>query len=186
MLKPETKAEIASMVRSGFYPRERLYEIFTEEMYAPDELNAAEVSSELDAQFAEYEQEKLTYPTPTDCDRLDDAFRLMNESGVVAIQNAGYTQSDGFEDVSEVYNQHPNKESVLGYCFYHGQDLERAVNGDGLYFAFGPVNPADEQTVGVDVGNVVREALENSGLPVEWDGTFENRLRIPKLKWQKR
>ncbi|MFK7766753.1 MAG: hypothetical protein AB8B55_05990 [Mariniblastus sp.] len=186
MLEPETKAEIALMVRSGFYSRDRLFEIFTEESYAPDELAPGEVSTELDAQFAQYDQEKQSYPGTTDCDRLDDAFRLMNERGVVAIQNAGYTQSDGFEDVGEAYNQHPNKETVLGYCFYHGQDLERAVSGDGLFFAFGPVNPADEQTVGVDVGNIVRNALENSGLSVEWDGTFEYRLRVPKLNWQKR
>jgi hypothetical protein len=186
MLEPGIKSEIASMVRSGFYSRERLYEVFTEEMYAPDELKPAEVSSELDAQFTQYELEKQLYPSTTDCDRLDDAFRLMNQRGVVAIQNAGYTQSDGFEDVGEAYSQHSNKESVLGYCFYHGQDLERAVNGEGLYFAFGPVNPEDERTVGVDVGNIVRESLENSGLLVEWDGTFENRLRVPKLNWQKR
>ncbi|WP_145390911.1 DUF6891 domain-containing protein [Stieleria neptunia] len=186
MLEPETKSEIAAMVRSGFYSRDRLLEIFTEEMYAPNELDPAEVSSELDAQFTQYEEEKQSYPPTTDCDRLDAAFKMMNERGVVAIQNAGYTQSDGFEDVGESYNQHPNKESVLGYCFYHGQDLERAVNGEGLYFAFGPVDPAVEQTVGIEVGNIVRDSLESNGLAVEWDGTFENRLRVPKLNWQKR
>jgi len=186
MLTDATKSEIASMVRSGFYDRERLIVVFTEEMYASGELDSDDVISTIDSQFAEYVQEKLAYPETTDCDRLDTAFGQMNERGVIAIQNAGYTQSDGFEDVGEVYNQHANKESILGYCFYHGQDLERAVSGDGLYFAFGPVDPAGEQTVGLDVGRIVKEELENAGLPVDWDGTFENRLKIPKLIWQKR
>ena len=186
MLNAETKAEIAALVRSGFHSREKIYEVFTEEMYAPGELDPAEVSSELDEQFAQYELEKQAYPSTTDCDRLDNAFRLMNERGVVAVQNAGYTQSDGFEEVGAAYNQLADRESVIGYCFYHGQDLERAVNGQGLHFAFGPVNPADEQTIGVEVGKIVRDTLENNGLAVDWDGTFENRLSVPALKWQKR
>ena len=186
MLATETQAEIASMVRSGFYDRERLIEVFTEEMYAPGELDTNDVVSALDAQFAAYEEEKLAYPATTDCDRLDAAFARINERGVIAIQNAGYTQSDGYDDVGETYSQHANKESILGYCFYHGQDLERAINGDGLYFAFGPVDPANEQTIGLNVGNIVREELESAGLPVDWNGTFENRLKVPRLNWQKR
>lgn len=186
MLETDTQSEIAAMVRSGFYDRERLIEIFTEEMYPPGELDSNDVASSIDAQFAEYAREKLTYPPTTDCDRLDTAFEDMNERGVIALQNAGYTQSEGFDDVGEVYSQHPDKESILGYCFYHGQDLQRAISGGGLFFAFGPVDPADEQTIGIKVGTVVRAALEQAGLSVDWDGTFEKRLSVPKLDWQKR
>ncbi|MEM8671383.1 MAG: hypothetical protein AAGG48_27935 [Planctomycetota bacterium] len=186
MIPSDVKAEIASLVRSGFYDRDRLIQVFTEEMYEPGELNAREVTAEIDTQCVQYETEKQSYPDTTDCERLDRAFEKMNDRGVLALQNAGYTQSDGFEDVGEVYLQHPDQASIIGYCFYHGQDLQRAVNGGGLYFAFGPVDPVDEQTVGIDVGNIVREELKNAGLSVEWDGTFEQRLGVPKVKWQKR
>jgi len=186
MLEPDTQAEIASMVRTGFYARERLIQVFTEELYAPGDLDVNDVLSAIDVQFTEYKQEKLTYPTTTDCDRLDAAFTNMNERGVIATQNAGYTQSDGYDDVRDIYSQHVNKESIIGYCFYHGQDLERAVNGNGLYFAFGPIDPSKEHTVGVDVGNIVSEALEQAGLTVDWDGPFEKRLSVPKLNWQRR
>ena len=185
MLEAKTQAEIAAMVRSGFYNRERLIKIFTEEIYAPDELNLNDVAVSIDTNFAEYEKEKREYPTTTDCDRLDTAFARMNERGVIAVQNAGYTQSDGYEDVGAVYSEHPDKERILGYCFYHGQDLERAINGGSLYFAFGPVDPAEEQTIGVEVGTIIRKELERAGLAVDWDGTFENRLSISKLNWQK-
>ncbi len=186
MLEAETLTEIASMVRSGFYDRERLIEVFTEEMYAPGELEPNEVASAIDEQFSAYEQEKLSYPTTTDCDRLDAAFAKMNEQRVIAIQNAGYTQSDGYDDVYEIYAQHTDKGSTLGYCYYHGQDLERAVNGGGLFLSFGPISPTDEQTIGIEVGNIVRDALKQAGLSVDWNGTFEQRLSIPKLNWQKR
>lgn len=45
MLEPETKSEIASMVRSGFYDRDRLIEVFTEEMYALGKLDVSDVAS---------------------------------------------------------------------------------------------------------------------------------------------
>lgn len=186
MLEIETQSEIASMVRSGFYNRERLIEVFTEEMYAPGELEPNDVASVIDAQLSKYEQEKLAYPAITDCDRLDAAFEKMNEQRVIAIQNAGYTQSDGYDDVGERYAQHVDKKSILGYCFYHGQDLERAVDGGGLFFAFGPIAPTEEQTIGIEVGNIVRDALEQTGLSVNWNGTFEKRLSVPTLNWQKR
>ena len=58
----------------------------------------------------------------------------------------GYTQSDGHSDVSEAYQELENKSKILGYCFYHGQDLERAVLGEGLFLTFGTIDPnADKQ-----------------------------------------
>ena len=186
MLEPETKLDISSMVRTGFYDRDRLIEVFTEEMYAPGELDSNDVVSTIDSEFVLYEEEKLSYPATTDCDRLDTAFNNINERGVIALQNAGYTQSDGYEDINDALSDHPNSKSIIGYCFYHCQDLERAVNGGGLYFAFGPIDPAKEQTDGLKVGEIVRDELVNAGLLVDWDGTFEKRLSVPNLKWQKR
>jgi hypothetical protein len=74
MLEEETQAEIACLVRSGYYDRDRLIEVFTEEMYEPGELDGDDVISAIDAQFTQYELEKLSYPAITDCDRLDTAF----------------------------------------------------------------------------------------------------------------
>jgi len=186
MLDSEIKREIASMVRLGFDDHDRILQVFSEELYSPGELDQTELDSELKAQFREYEQEKLGYPDVTDCDRLDTAFSKMIDRGIIAIQNAGYTQSDGYDDVRDLYSQHKEKKSVLGYCFYHGQDLERAASSGELFLAFGPIDPAEEQTIGITVGNIIRKELENVELPVKWDGTFENRLSIAKLIWQKR
>ncbi len=110
----------------------------------------------------------------------------MNKRGIIALQNAGYTQGDGYDDFLDAYDNHPNRSSVIGYCYYHGQDLERAVTGDGLFLAFGPLDPKDEETKGPEIGNTVREELERAGLCVDWDGTFTNRLSVPDLVWQRR
>jgi hypothetical protein len=173
-------------VRAGFYSRKRVVEILCEEMYPPGELNTEEVSAAVDEELANYEAKKRTWPEVTDCDRLNAAFDAMNRRGIIALQNVGNTQSDGHEDFRAALKKHPRRSDVIGYCFYHSQDLERAIRGGGLFLAFGPVDPRDEEIRGREIGKLVREELERAGLKVEWDGTFAKRMRIPQLVWQRR
>ncbi|MFB2981849.1 hypothetical protein [Microseira sp. BLCC-F43] len=49
----------------------------------------------------------------------------------IVLHNAGYTMTDGFSDVDGVIYER-DRENVKGYCFYHWQNLEGAVKGDGL------------------------------------------------------
>jgi hypothetical protein len=161
-------------------------EIFCEERYAPGELDPEDVSAAIDEELTKYESEKRTWPDVTDCDRLNAAFAAMNKRGIIALQNAGYTQSDGYEDFRAALKQHRRRPAVVGYCFYHGQDVERAIRGEGLFLAFGPVDPRDEKVKGPEIGKMVREELERAGLQVEWDGTFATRMRVPRLVWQRR
>jgi hypothetical protein len=186
MLAPNVAQEISGFVRSGFYGKPELMGIFCEELYTPGELHPEAVSAAIDTAIADWEAEKGTWPAVTDCDRLDSAFAALNQRGVIALQNAGYTQSDGYDDFREAYGEHPNPKSVRGYCFYHGQDLQGAVHGKGLFLAFGPADPKDETTGGTEVGNMVREELERVGLTVEWDGTFDKRIQLPEFVWQRR
>lgn len=123
------------------------------------------------------------WPRTTHCDRLDAAFSALNSDGIIALQNAGYTMSDGHSDVAEVLRQE-GREGVQGYCFYHGQDLERAVVGEGLMLAFGDLDNNKEQKT--RVGWLVKEALENIGFVVEWNGDPEERLIIPQFDWKRR
>jgi len=185
-LKPETLSEIAALVRGGFEERDRIVEIFCEEMYEPGELDSADVQAAVEQAFSSLEAEKATWPEVTDCDKLDAAFSALAKQGVIALQNAGYTQSDGYDDVRQEYRAHPRRETVIGYCFYHGQDLERAVHGDGLYLAFGPIDPKKEAAEGPRIGALVAEQLRSQGFDVQWDGTFNQRIHIKNLDWKRR
>lgn len=186
MLSAETKEEIALLVRTAFYGKDRMLEILCEEMHEPGELDPNEVSIAIEAELAKLSAEQKSWPKVTDCDRLEAAFAALEKRGVIALHNAGYTQSDGHDDFREAYSRNPNKSSIVGYCFYHGQDVERAIHGGGLYFAFGPVDSSQEKIGGPVVGKIVREELERSGLQVDWDGTFATRLNVPKFNWQRR
>jgi hypothetical protein len=185
-LNPETLREIDGLVRGGFEERARIIEILCEEMYAPGELDEADVIAAVDAAFTALAQDKTTWPATTDCDRLDGVFAALNARGIIALQNAGYTQSDGHDDIQESYREHSDHDTVIGYCFYHGQDLERAVHGEGLHLAFGPMDAKKEETEGRRIGAMIVEELTNAGFAVTWNGAFGQRLFIPAIDWKRR
>ena len=79
------------------------------------------------------------------CDHRQLARDQLEAAGIIALHNAGYTMSDGLDDVGEVYERRKAKGlASRGYCFYHGQDVERAIVGGGLFLAFGDMRDEPE------------------------------------------
>jgi hypothetical protein len=185
-LSSEVLREIDGFVRGGFEERDRIIEILCEEMYGPEELDQAEVTVAVDAALASLEKDKAAWPPMTDCDKLDQVFEALNTLGIIALQNAGYTQSDGYDDVKEIYHRRSDRDKVIGYCFYHGQDLERVVNGEGLYLAFGPMDAQDEEIEGPRVAAMIVEELKRMGFSAQWNGTFNQRIYVPAINWKRR
>jgi hypothetical protein len=91
--------------------------------------------------------------------------------------------SDGYPEIAEVVANAPANH-YHGYCSYHGQDVEGALAGHGLWIAFGALN--DDERRGVAVGNAVAEGLREAGFGVAWDGSISKRISIPKFSWQRR
>lgn len=173
------------MVWSGLHTREEIHaaiEEMIEDEGDPD-VDAKLLLGSINSEFARKKLAEADWPAETDCDRLDRVFSVLNASGIVSLQNAGYTMSDGLSDVFEEKCRLDDSE-VIGYCFYHGQDLERAVSGDGIMVAFGAWETDTEKQL--HVGNKVKHAFEQAGFAVEWDGTTEQRINIPQLDWKRR
>ncbi|HYV35368.1 MAG TPA: hypothetical protein VE988_06675 [Gemmataceae bacterium] len=126
---------------------------------------------------------ETSWPKTTDCDRLDGAFKTLNAQGIIALQNTGFEMSDGLPAVAEVLHQR-GIYRVIGYCFYHGQDVESAVAGGGLMVAFGDLH--DDLNRKAEIGQRVKVVLEQHGLIVKWNGDPQTRLDIPKLDWKRR
>jgi hypothetical protein len=72
---------------------------------------------------------------------------------------------------------------VRGYAFYHMQDTERAVVGDGVYLAYGAIE--EGPFAATRIAQEICDALRAEGLVVEWDGTVEKRVLV-KLDWKRR
>lgn len=171
---------IKTWVWSGFYGSDEVDEMINDIL--EDEADEAFLRAAVAPEFERKLADEAAWPGYTDCDRLDKAFETLNSSGIIALQNAGYTMTDGLSDVSEV--QHERGQRVKGYCFYHGQDVERAVAGGGLVIGFGDLD--NDKAKKAEIGNIVKQVLESTGFIVEWNGNTETRLNIPNLDWKRR
>ena len=123
------------------------------------------------------------WPEVTDCDQLDRAFEALGQRGIM-LHMAGFTQTDGLEEVEETYHEAGGEPNYTGQRFYTEQDQGGALDGAGLYIGFGHLTGDD--TKGVEVGQLVRSALEHEGLKVEWDGAIGRRLRVSEFRWERR
>jgi len=172
-------------VWSGFYGADKVVEIVDETIVQPGEIDQDWLRAKVKEAFGKKWAEEKTWPSVTDCDRLDRVFKRLRDQGILALQNAGYTQSDGLDDVSQFYREAGGKQSgIEGYCFYHGQDLERVVESGNLWLAFGHVSADDEKAV--EIGKRIRHSLEDAGFAVEWQESRKTRLSVTGIKWQRR
>lgn len=187
-------------VWSGFYTQDQILEeaveALTEGWYDNEDDEPIDCLSDeqidklkkiIASRFDEKRKEEKNWPESTDCDRLQKAFAELTERGIVSLENAGYTLSDGWSDWDEVvHNEWQSKgllHKVRGGCFYHGQDLERAVNGAGLNFAFSAISGEDSD--GIPIGHEIMEVLKKHGFNPSWNGTISERIFMP-IVWQKR
>lgn len=110
--------------------------------------------------------------------KLDKVFDALAKAGLVARQNAGTTQSDGFSDCAEEFQSRGGKRAGLhGFCFYTRQDRDRAKQSSYLSLAFWGApegQPKDMQRV----GDLIVETFETHGFEVNWDGSGETRPEV--------
>lgn len=172
---------IKHWVWSGFYGPDEVQEMIADIL--EEDADESMLRDAVGQEFAAKSAAEVSWPDRTDCDRLDIAFAALNRSGIIVLANAGYTMSDGIDDVGEVLRA-KERSKVKGYCFYHGQDVERAIDGGGLMIAFGDLD--GDKLKKVEIGNIVRGMLESQGFKVDWNGDSETRLHIPQFEWQRR
>lgn len=137
------------------------------------------VREELEAQRAR----EATWEEETVNDRIEEAFAELWDRGIVALQNAGYTMEEGWEDVAEARKE---LENPRGAAFYHQQDTERAVEGGGLFLAFGSFAEGDRAQASREIAQEVCDVLRKHGVAVVWDGDINHRIEISPFPWRNR
>lgn len=143
------------------------------------EFSKSWVKSRVKQEYEKLLLESRNWKKPTDVMLLIKAFNELSENGIIALHNAGYTTSDGGDEVTEVVTILKKKgiKKPRGYCFYHQQDLERALVQDkpSLYLTFN----SDK------IGQEIVSVLKKYNFKINWDGTSDNKIQIINFKWQK-
>lgn len=174
-------------IKSGF---ESLEDIIADALEAvEDEGWESEISEEwvretFSRVYAKNEEESKTWQRPTDTEKLHKIFDKLTSEKILALHNAGYTQSDAIYDVQDVWKDLEDEGvKPIGYCYYHGQDLERVISSGTLCIGFyGEKEKNDKEAI--LIGRKVVEAFEAEGFTVEWNGAASQRIEIPNFNWQ--
>jgi Domain of unknown function (DUF6891) len=161
-LERTAREYIERYVRYGFYRSAEVERIVGEDVLG-GELPRKRVRELVKAEAAQQKAEEESWPEVTDCDRLDQAFAALRAEGILAIHNPGMTPSEGIAGVSEQYHVAGGAESgIVGYWFYHRQDMEYALQYHKLDLAYGAIDGEDQR--GIEIGKRIRGALEAAGL----------------------
>ncbi|RZJ51095.1 MAG: hypothetical protein EOO19_01605 [Chryseobacterium sp.] len=180
---------IFNQIRMGFLPIDDIKENIMEEIEDnefEDEISEDWAFGKIDEEYQKLLSESKQWKKPTDTEKLIKAFDELCDQNIIALHMAGYTTSDGEYEVVEVERElRENEVESDGYCFYHEQDLARAIAAEnpGLYIAFQKVDNSDDETT-IGVGKKVAEVLINNGLEVNWNGSAKSKIEIPGFRWQ--
>ena len=187
----DNEANMLSAIRrhvwAGAYDAEEIATIVGEEFFPPGKADNDWLRTRIEEAFRPKRAEEATWPAVTDCDRLDRVFKGLEAQGIIVEQDAGLTKSDGLEIVTEAYEDAEAEgegASIIGYCYYHGQDLERVMKTGDLWLAFGDFHGDNERRA--EIGRRIKRALEDGGFTVTWSGSVGERLLVSGLRWQRR
>jgi len=180
------REQIVVAAWGGFEDEDEVEEWVEAELGADDVALGIALKAYIAREFREHGRREAAWREATTNDAIDRAFDELGHRGVIALQNAGSTLSDGWSDVHETASGLPTP--ARGAVFYHGQDLESGVAGGGLMLAFGAFeeDPVKRDAAGVAIAREVCEVLAAHGVRVKWDGDARSRIEVRPFPWRKR
>ena len=169
------------MVWSGHYAPEDVIDWVAEDAGA----DASWVRGQVQAEWERKAAAEMTWGTPTDCDRLNDAFDELWAQNIIALQAVGDMYFDGMEDVQHYWARAGRERSLVeGYCFCHQEEMKNCLAGGTLRLAFGGILGGDPEKA-VAMGRIVCEVLARHGFRPIWDETEHSKIALPGFHWQK-
>jgi len=161
---------------------ESVVEVFSDEHPPSDLIPYAKSITQEEIESHLREQEK--WEEITDCDRLDQVFEDLEHQGIISRQNFSCCGTCGSAEILDEMSAAQNKgKKVRGYAFYHVQDTESAVEGEGIYLNYGSVY--NNYLAQVLAGHKIAKVIKNHGLKVEWNGSLRRRIFV-QLDWKRR
>lgn len=181
---------IFDQVRMGFLSMEEIKEAIIEEIEDnefEEEISEVWAINRIEEEFGKLLEESKHWTHPTDTEKLDQAFKELATNNIIALHNAGYTTSDGAYECAEVERALREKGIQSdGYCFYHEQDLSRAIVpvDSNLYISFQKINNSVDH-VTIEVGIRIANILGKHGFKIDWDESATTKIQILDFRWRK-
>jgi hypothetical protein len=112
-------------------------------------------------------------------------FDELNKDGIVSLHKAGYTRQDGEGDCMAIIEElEVLGIKTKGYCYYHTQDLERAIGEEKMLFiGYDSYNHEDE--LAKVVAQKIIEVLKRHGFQTRWNGSLSSRIELLDINWKK-
>ncbi|WP_367133633.1 hypothetical protein [Saccharothrix sp. HUAS TT1] len=178
----EVEEHARGVVHGGFTALDDAVEAVTDYFEDEGRVTPEAARAVVERVWRERVAEQDGWPASTDVDRLLAVFDALGDDGIVARADFTCCQTCGHAEIGDEVEG-----AARGYVFFHRQDTEGAVDGGGVYLAFGSFGEAaDAAAADVAVARDVVTALTATGLPVEWDGSVRTRIRVGPMAWQKR
>ncbi|MFE3572757.1 DUF6891 domain-containing protein [Lysinibacillus sp. NPDC059133] len=175
--------QIERLVKTGFYSVEDILEMIIEEE-DDSSIEEEELRTAISRVYTSHEEAAKEWEHPTDFERLVKVFDMICDGGIIAMHHAGMTISDGMSDVRECYDECTERGKLpAGYCFYHEQDIERAIDSHILPITFGTFRDNPEHSI--KVAEVIVSFFEGFGFNVYWDGDMDSRIELRDFLWTK-
>ena len=183
-IKEEALEQLKTEIVSGFEGGAELFEGIREMFYDEDEFDENWLKNEISERLTKHIEHSKNWQRPTDFERLARVFDQLNKDGIVSLHKAGYTRQDAEDDCHEMMDVITSfGGKIKGYCYYHTQDLERAINSKMLYLGYDSMDGSDASAM--EVVQVIREKLIEEGFEIEWNGSLDTRLFIKDFDWKK-
>lgn len=173
----------------GYCSPESIHRWIDENHAAGDGFDLAWIKAFAVRALARKRAAEALWPQVTDVDRLHQAFERLHAQGICAVHWAGHDMAEGLEAVIEALREADEagvaEDHYWGVCFFHSQDMDSALHGEGLLLAFDAIGSEVAADM-VRVGQAVCEAMKHEGLQTEWNGRANRRIKLPNFCWQRR
>jgi hypothetical protein len=185
-IKDEVLEQIEKDVQMGFESAEEMIESIAEMFEEEDDFDEDWLADTIEARCNEHRDNSFNWSKPTDFDRLDAAFTELIKQKIVCLHNAGYTKQDAIGDCEEAIDALDDIDiEAIGYCYYHNQDLERAVDPTSRTLLLGYDSFIDDPKETLMIANTIVGVLKAHHLAITWNGSIQQRIQIDNINWQK-
>jgi hypothetical protein len=185
-IKDEALEQIEKDVLIGFESAEEMIESIAEMFDDEDDFDEDWLAETIEAKCNEHRDNSFNWSRPTDFDRLDAAFTELIKQKIVCLHNAGYTKQDAIGDCEEAINELDDHGiEAIGYCYYHTQDLERAIDPKERNLLLGYDSFIDNEKEALMIANTIVAVLKTHHFQITWNGSIQQRIQIDNINWQR-